>query len=270
MNDPDPDESLNETLDYEITGQYASKILKSHKLQSDDISRAVQIYYEAQGLRMAYSNKSRTKSNELTEWFDGWLGTGEHTIQPMLTRWVKSDDAPAEAQWAYLQMGIGPVIAAALSAHIDVTPADSASAVWKLAASPLGKPPASTRRRARRSPYNAQLKVLCWKIGESFVKVKGKLNAFYGRSFVNFKQQEEQRNDSGHYAEAAARELETKKIAEKETKVTLQSGKLTQGHLHARAKSRTVKILLVHYWQIGRKSRGLDARPTYTETIQGA
>jgi hypothetical protein len=140
----------------------------------------MEIYYEAQGLSMACSAKSRTKSNELTEWFDGWLGTGEHTIQPMLIRWVKSSDAPAEAQWAFQQIGIGPVIAAALSAHIDVPRADSASSVWKLA----GQAPGSDKKKkGEKIPCNSQLKVLAWKTGESFVKVKGKPTSFY-RTFI--------------------------------------------------------------------------------------
>ena len=214
-----------------------------------------------------HGNKERTEApNQLTEWFFKWLLLGEHVITAKLKQWVTSNRSPAEAKWAYDQVGIGPIIAAGLAAHIDPVKAESPSAVWKFA----GLAPGFDRRtRGEKLPYNSRLKVLCWKLGESFVKVSGKQDATYGQLYAKFKADEVSRNENGLYAATAARELAAKKFKENATKKRLMEGKLSDAHLHARAKRRAVKIFLVHYWQQAREARGLEVRGPYVEQILG-
>jgi len=251
-------ETKNELLD---------KLIKAYELESAGVADAVELYYDAQKLRIMHQNKERTEApRELTEWFNKWLHLGENLIAAKLKEWVVSDRSPVEAKWAYDQIGIGPIIAAGLAAHINIEKAQTPSAVWKFS----GLAPGFDRKvKKQKLPYNARLKVLAWKLGESFVKVSGKDGATYGHLYAGFKTEEIKRNDSGAYAAAAARELATKNITDKDTKKKLESGKLTDGHLHARAKRRAVKIFLVHYWTKGREARGLDARAPYVEQILG-
>lgn len=241
------------------------KIIKTYELDTRDIADAVELYYDAQKLRIIHENKERSEGpSELVSWFSYWLNIGETVIAGKLRKWVTGDRSPAEAKWAYKQMGIGPIIAAGLAAHIDCEKATSISSVWKYA----GQAPGYDRKvRGQKLPYNARLKTLCWKLGESFVKVSGKSEATYGRLYTQFKAEEISRNDGGVYAGAAARELETKNIQEKKTRDTLKSGRLIDGHLHARAKRRTVKIFLSHYWTKAREARGLPVREPYAIAI---
>jgi hypothetical protein len=113
------------------------------------------------------------------------------------------------------------------------------------------------------------LKTLCWKLGESFVKVSGKPDATYGKLWAEFKREEIVRNDSGKYAKAAAAELAIKKFKVIEARKILESGRLTDAHLHARSKRRAVKLFLAHYWSVGRKAAGLAVREPYAKTILG-
>jgi hypothetical protein len=214
-----------------------------------------------------HANKERTEApRELTEWFNKWLAIGESVITSKLKVWVLGKKSPAEAKWAYDQIGIGPILAAGLAAHIDPEKAQSVSAVWKFA----GLAPGFDRKqKGVKLPYNARLKVLCWKCGESFVKVSGKDGATYGKLYAQCKSDEVSRNENGLYAPAAAKELASKKITEKKTKETLQSGKLIDAHLHARAKRRAVKIFLSHYWVKAREARNLDVRMPYAMTVLG-
>jgi len=97
-------------------------------------------------------------------------------------------------------------------------------------------------------PWNHRLKVLCWKIGESFVKVKNHPDDIYGKIYEARKQYEIEKNEKGEYAEQAANILRTKEI-DKDT-VAYQyykQGVLPPGHIHARAKRYAVKIFLSHY-----------------------
>ena len=101
------------------------------------------------------------------------------------------------------------------------------------------------------------------------MKVSGKDGATYGKLYTQFKREEITRNENGKYAGAAARELAIKKIRDKDTRAKLEAGKLTDAHLHARAKRRAVKIFLAHYWTKGREARGLPVRAPYAEAVLG-
>lgn len=244
-----------------------TKIIRTLELQTDQIADVIELYYDCQDLRIAHANKKRTEApRELTDWLDFWMHLGESVIHGKLKQWVESANCPPEAAWAYEQSGIGPVMAAGLAAHIDVTKANSISAVWKFA----GQAPGFDRKqKGQKLPYNARLKTLCWKLGESFVKVSGKEGAVYGKLYGEFKAEEQKRNEAGQYAAAAALELSSKKITDAHTKAVLQSGRLIDGHLHSRAKRRAVKIFLAHYWTKGREARNLEVRKPYAIQILG-
>jgi hypothetical protein len=257
------------TLISESRSELITKIIRTLALKTHEIAEMVELYYDCQQLRIAHANKERTEPpSELAEWLDFWNHAGETVITGALKRWVESADSPAECKWAYAQVGIGPVIAAGLSAHIDVAKADTVSAVWKFA----GLAPGFDRRvKGTKLPYNGRLKVLCFKIGESFVKFSGKEDARYGEFYKQFKAEEIRKNEAGLYKEAAKRELETKRFKQEDsvTKQRLKDGKLSDAHLHARAKRKTVKLFLSHYYVIGREARGLAVRPPYSKTILG-
>lgn len=96
-----------------------------------------------------------------------------------------------------------------------------------------------------RRPWNARLKTLCWKIGESFVKVSGNEKDVYGHIYLERKAYEQKKNDAGEYAEQAKAILE-KKCYRRDTgaKTAYRQGKLPPGHIHARAKRYAVKQFL--------------------------
>lgn len=253
----------------EVRNELIKKIVESVTLKSHEIAEMVELYYDAQDMRIAHANKDRTEPpSPLVEWLQWWLKQGERVIHGKLTEWVESDEAPAEARWAYDQIGIGPIIAAGLAAHIDVEKAHHVSALWKFA----GLAPGFDRKtKGVKLPYNSRLKVLCWKAGESFVKVSGKDGATYGKLYAQFKAIEIQHNEAGHYAEAAKQELARKKFKAEDsvTKKRLLSGKLSDAHLHARAKRKAVKIFLAHYWDQGRQGRGLPVPGPYSIDVMG-
>jgi hypothetical protein len=251
----------------EARSELLTKIVRTLALKTNEISQMVELYGDVQDLRIAHANKERTEPpSELAQWLDFWNHAGETVIANALKRWIQSDDSPAEAKWAYDQIGIGPVLASGLSAHIDVTKANSISAVWKFS----GLAPGYDKKiKGVKLPYNARLKTLCWKVGESFCKVSGKENATYGRLYTEFKAEEIRRNETGLYAEAAKRELAAKKFKAEDsvTKKRLLAGMLSDAHLHARAKRKAVKIFLSHYYVVGRQARGLAVRDPYVKTI---
>jgi hypothetical protein len=257
------DPKRRRALRREIREAFKSELIEDLQLKNNQVSEAVELYYESQSLRIRFENKERSEgAGELTDWFNYWLQVGESTIYKKLEQWVKSDSSPAESKWAYSLDGIGPVLAAGLAAHVDPARSRHVSSLWKYA----GQAPGADKPvRGVKLPYNARLKTLCYKIGESFVKVSGKEGAVYGQLYRQFKAEELRRNESGSYQKAAAEQLKLKKWRDDTvTRKRLEEGKLSDGHLHARARRRTVKIFLQHYWLKGRESQGLPVSLPWT------
>ena len=99
-------------------------------------------------------------------------------------------------------------------------------------------------------PWNADLKTLCWKIADSFVKFQNNPNDVYGKVYVERKAYEHRINEAGGYAERAAEKLRTTNIRKPEVRRTYESGKLTDGHIHASAMRVAVKLFLAHYHHV--------------------
>jgi hypothetical protein len=96
-------------------------------------------------------------------------------------------------------------------------------------------------------PWNSDLKMLCWKIGESFLKFHKNDECFYGKIYLVRKAYEKAKNEAGEYAAEAAKKLAKCNIVDKETRATYESGKLPDGHIESRVKRYAVKIFLSHY-----------------------
>ena len=101
-------------------------------------------------------------------------------------------------------------------------------------------------KAASKIPYNKDLKVLMFKIGESFVKVANR-NSLYGKLILERKAYETTKNENGEYAEQAARILANKKIG-KDTDAykAYSQGKLPKAHIQRRAVRWATKIFVSH------------------------
>lgn len=163
-------------------------------LGRDEARYLVDTYYQMQDNRMATNNQGRAlrRSEEphlTVDFFAGQFLTLEKQIGSALGEFAKSDPL---GEWALKNFGIGPVITAGLLAHIDITKAPTVGHIWAFA----GLDPTKRWERGQRRPYNAKLKVLCWKIGESFKKFSNNEKCFYGKIYRERKQYEVDRNDA--------------------------------------------------------------------------
>lgn len=228
---------------------------------SDDEARfLVDAYYSMQEDRKRSDNQVRALSesgepNRVLEWFATQSGTLEKQVAAALDRY---SNAHPVGRWARSQVGIGPVISAGLLAHIDIEKCNTAGKLWRFA----GLDPSQKWEKGKKRPWNAALKTLCWKIGESFVKVSGNEEAFYGAVYVKRKALETERNEAGANAEAAARVLTEKKIGKgTEAYKAYSIGKLPPAHIHARAKRYAVKLFLAHFQEVAFRERYNTAPP---------
>jgi hypothetical protein len=146
--------------------------------------------------------------------------------------------------WMLGIKGIGPVITAGLLAHIDIEKAPTVGHIWRFA----GLDPTVTWNKGERRPWNAKLKVLCWKIGDSFVKWSGgEKPSPYGIRYRAWKDEYVRRNEAGMYVDLARTTLETRKFKpDSDARAHYEAGKLPPGRLELRARRKAVKLFLSH------------------------
>ena len=96
-------------------------------------------------------------------------------------------------------------------------------------------------------PWNADLKVLCWKAGKSFVMLRGSDNDVYGKLYDQRKEYESKKNEAGDYADQAAAALEAKNYGQDtDARKHYEAGHLPPAQIDARARRWTVKLFLAH------------------------
>lgn len=160
--------------------------------------------------------------------------------------------------WARQHMGCGPIIAAGLCAHIDidhVTPdgrrVTSAGHIWRFA----GLDPTVTWEKGKKRPWNAKLKAICWKLGDSFCRLHRRPGCFYGQLYARRKALEITRNMQGENKAEAARALEDRPGMSAAAKAYYKRGLLPPGRLDLRARRYAVKIFLAHWFEEAYRQR---------------
>lgn len=231
------------------------KLTKDMRAAASGMTRSqarylVDAYYTTQDARIRAAGQERAlvEAGEPAE-LVGWMAENHRRLEG----WLKialdiySASHPV-GMWARSVVGVGPVIAAGLLAHIDVTKAATAGAVWRFA----GLDPTATWEKGERRPWNADLKVLtAYKLGESFVKTSGREDAFYGKIYREHKAKLVEKNEAGEFRDEAERILATRKVgADTDLRKALEAGKLAPSHLHARARRYAVKLFLAHFFEV--------------------
>ena len=206
----------------------------------------VDAYYTMQDWRIDAANRIRSAGQDgeepppLVETMLERARTSEEEIKRELGAWAVHYP---EGAWAQSQYGIGPVLSAGLVAHIDIEKAPTVGHIWRFA----GLDPTLQWGKGEKRPYNAKLKVLTWKIADSFVKFSGREDCVYGHFYQERKALEVSRDEQGLFADTAKVTLETRQIRDKATRATYEAGRLPAGRLDLRARRWAVKLFLSHY-----------------------
>ena len=231
----------------------------------------VDAYYQVQDYRKASGNQlSALEQNVDTPpagilfWLHDHMERIEKRIKSLLEVYADGQDV---GRWSLGICGVGPVISAGLLAHIDIRQAPTVGHIWRFA----GLDPTVKWEKKTKRPWNARLKTLCWKIGESFVKVSGNDDGFYGHIYAQRKLEEQARNEAGQYADQAAKKLATTNIGkDTDAYAAYSQGILPPAHIHARAKRVAVKLFLAHWHHVAYESHYGEPPPKpYILTVAG-
>jgi hypothetical protein len=211
----------------------------------------VDAYYLTQDQRIRVDGQIRSmlaldppEPCEILRWFSEQSHTMENQIKAALDKY--SANHPV-GEWLRSVVGIGPVLGAGYLAHIDIERAPTAGHIFSFA----GLNPNAEWQKGQKRPWNAQLKVITWKTGESFVKTANHPKSVYGPLYAKRKEEETRKNEAGEFAEQAAAVLEKKKIGKTtDAYKAYSNGRLPPAHIHARAKRFAVKIFISNLHEV--------------------
>ena len=218
-------------------------------LNANEAAVLVKTYYSVQEARIKNSNQGKALAkaelpHNLADWLTGNFDKLETYIAKLLDHY--SAEHPAGA-WARSQVGIGPVIAAALIANIDCNIAQTAGAVWRF----CGVVPGQKKEKGKKIDWSPDMKRIAYYIGESFCKVSGKEDAYYGQVYKKRKEYETAKNTAGDYADQAKFLHDSKKFdSTKEAKNHLALGQLPPFLIDRRAKRYAAKLFLAHFFEV--------------------
>jgi hypothetical protein len=248
------------TLEFPVFDRFSRDVRTlTENLDDPSARKIVDAYYVLQENRMAFAAQTRElqkqgSAHELVALLYDGLYRMEKALKRPLEDYAKSSVA---GEWAISQYGIGPVLAAGLSAHIDIAKAPTAGSVWRYA----GLDPTQTWEKGQKRPFNAELKTLCWKIGQSFMKFSGKDECFYGQLYKQDKARRIAKNEAGDYADFAKSILEKKNFKANQTRSKLESGILSDAQIDAQARRFAVKIFLSHYHAVAYQAHHGEPAP---------
>jgi len=241
-------QKLSEDHSFDAEVEPIQKLSKDLREAAKLLSRAevrylVDSYYMMQLDRMRLASQARALIEQkepasLIPWLTTQSERFETEIKKALGAWAKEQPV---GRWCLSITGLGPVMTSGFLAYIDIEKASTAGKIWRFA----GLDPTVKWEKGQKRPWNASLKTLCWKLGESFVKVSGNKNDIYGQLWLKRKEFEQQRNGAGANAEEAARRVSTVGKSTEAYK-HYAAGHLPPGQIHARAKRWAVKIFLSH------------------------
>lgn len=221
-------------------------LLEATTILSDTEARfLVDAYYIIQEDRKRAGNQVRSMGEEphrLLAWFFAQNKMLEGQLKRALDRY--SDTKPI-GQWMKSIYAVGPVTAAGIMAHIDINKAVTAGDIYRFA----GYDPTSVWEKGMRRPHNAELKTLCWNIGNNFKRFSNEEECYYGKHYKNRKAFEVARNDRGRNKDRAA-ELLPRFRPTTDAYKHLKEGKLPPAHLDAMARRWTVKLFLSHIHEV--------------------
>lgn len=241
----------------------------SKTLSQKEARYLVDLYYQMQDNRIRSYGQVRALS-ETEEPHDviSWAAAQAETLESQIKRALDkyTDEEPAGA-WAKSNVGIGPVLSAGLCANIgDARRFETCGDLWSY----CGLVPGQKRKQGEKANWSSSLKRLAWLIGQSFVKVSGNENAFYGLLYKQKKAYYVAKNDNGDYAERAAQCLIDKKYR-KDTDAFkhYSAGRLPPAHIQAMGERYAAKIFLSHFWEMSLRLKGVAPPKAYAIAILG-
>jgi len=161
--------------------------------------------------------------------------------------------------WFSRVKGIGRENIGKVVAPIDIIKADTPSSLWKFAGFSVEDGVAPKRvKGGGKLEYNSQLRSMCWRLGSSLLRAKGKFYDYYLKEKDKYYKRFE--NEGVLIVPATSLPIKNDKRYEPENM-------LSEGHVHNMAMRKMIKLFLVCLWVVWREAEGLPVTKPYAIDI---
>lgn len=157
--------------------------------------------------------------------------------------------------WFSRVKGIGQENIGKVVAPIDIKKANTISAVWKFAGFSVEEGVAPKRRRGGgKLEYNSQLRSMCWRLGSSLLRAKGKFYDYYLKEKDKYYQK---------YENQGVKIVRATGLPKKDGKRYEPDNMIAEGHIHNMALRKAIKLFLACLWLVWREAEGLPVTKPY-------
>jgi hypothetical protein len=237
----------------------------AQKMSSIEVVYIVGRYYDMQKARQrleqqtAALNKAGNPS-ELMQWLEVQQFTLEKFVAIMLDEYSKHHPIGI---WARSNKGIGPIIAAGILASFDIEKAPTAGNFHAFA----GLDPTKKWLKGQKRPWNADLKRLCWLLGQAFVKASAYKDSFYSDLWLKRKNYEWNNNEQGRYASYAVKCMTEKKFGEDTESIKWYTGQYCGKAMELVEDTSTI-LSRKTFAQLERIAKKIELEHTFTNTSE--
>lgn len=221
------------------------------------IRELVEIYYDVQDVRIA--SFGRLRSVGIVKGVNPEaMCVLEDQIKSYIWAYVK--EQPIYREFLINIKGIGPVLAGGIISYLDPYCTQHVSSFWKYCGLHVENGLAVKRHKGEKLDYNPTMKVLAWKIGDSFIKQR---TPFYRDLYDKYKVEENKKlNDPISNPSNCPMYTECHKRL-KPNKNGILPKDPCKAHIHHRAMRKMVKRFLCDLWVAWRGQLGLPVTPPY-------
>lgn len=193
-----------------------------------DLRQAIQGYRVAMGNRALAIELGRSTGNKAT--FEDWHEQFQILEERCDEQIRDLSDGVQIIEDMCRVKGVGKLLAAQIVSSIDITKADTVSALWRYSGYGVGDDGlAERRKRGERIYYNTALKTILYKLATSFMRSKSPYSDEYYRAREFYENERE----------------------------------WTKAHCHRAALRKMIKMFLAHLWIHWRTLEGLPTRSLY-------
>lgn len=167
--------------------------------------------------------------------------------------------------WFSRVKGIGRENIGKVVAPIDITKANTPSSLWKFAGFSVEDGVAPKRvKGGGKLEYNSQLRSMCWRLGSSLLRAKGKFYSYpvRGAGYLEYKEQYYKR-----FENEGVKIVPATSLPKKDGKRYESESMISEGHVHNMAMRKMIKLFLVCLWVVWREAEGLPVTKPYAIDI---
>jgi hypothetical protein len=187
-------------------------------------------------------------------------------IEKMLDKDIATliEEHPAY-HWFSRVKGIGTENIAKVIGLIDITLCPHVSSLWQFAGYGVVNGEAPKRTKGEPLRYCSKLRTMCWRLGGSLMKTKGPYYDYYLAEKAKY----ESRAIARGQKILPAAQLPKVKGPDGKTRKAESDQAISEGHIHAMALRKMIKLILSHLWLVWREAENLPTSEPYVQDKLG-